>query len=124
VLVVDDEKMVRTVLALGLRSAGFAVWQAAGGREALEVYAENRDQIDVVLLDVRMPEMDGPQTFAALKELNAEVRCCFVSGDPGEYTVEGLLALGAVAYVSKPFSLAEVEKLVRQAAHATGVGVD
>ena len=49
--------------------------------------------------------------------------CCFISGDPGQYTVEGLLASGAVAYVSKPFSLAEVERLVRQAAQATAVGV-
>jgi CheY-like chemotaxis protein len=115
VLVVDDEPTVRMVLNLCLRSAGFAVWQAAGGREALEVYRARRAEIDVVLLDVRMPHLDGPRTFAALREINPEVRCCFMSGDAGEYTVGELLAAGAVGFLSKPFRVADVEALVRQA---------
>jgi CheY-like chemotaxis protein len=115
VLVVDDEATVRTLLALCLCSAGFPVWQAAGGREALDLYAARRKDIDLVLLDVRMPGLDGPRTFMALRQLDPEVRCCFMSGDPGAYSVEELLTSGAVGYLSKPFRLAEVEALLRRA---------
>jgi CheY-like chemotaxis protein len=46
------------------------VWLAAGGQEALDLYQRHREAIDVVLLDVRMPGLDGPQTLAALRALN------------------------------------------------------
>jgi CheY-like chemotaxis protein len=115
VLVVDDEPIVRNVLTLCLRSVGFAIWQAGDGYEALESYRVRREEIDVVLLDVRMPGLNGPRTFAALREINPEIRCCFMSGDAGEYTVGELLAAGAVGFLAKPFRVAEVEALVRQA---------
>ena len=115
VLVVDDDATVRNLLALCLRSEGFTIWQAASGGEALDVYAARRNDIDLVLLDVRMPGLDGPRTFAALRQFDPEVRCCFMSGDLGAYTVEELLASGAVGYLSKPFHLAEVEALIRRA---------
>jgi CheY-like chemotaxis protein len=118
VLVIDDEPTVRTVLALCLRSAGFAVLQAASGREGLEQYRTRRAEIDLVLLDVRMPGLDGPRTFTALRELDPAVRCCFMSGDAGDYTVGQLLATGALGFLSKPFRVAEVEALVRQAVSA------
>jgi len=77
VLVVDDEHMVRILLQLGLERNGFYVWLAADGREALELYEKNRQHVAVVLLDVRMPGMDGPQTLDALRALNPEVLVCF-----------------------------------------------
>ena len=115
VLVIDDEATVRTLLALCLRSAGFTVWQAANGREGLELYRARPAEIDLVLLDVRMPGLDGPRTFAALREIDPEVRCCFMSGDSGDYTVGELLAAGAIGFLSKPFRVAEVEELVKEA---------
>ncbi len=120
VLVVDDEKIVRGFLALGLRSAGFAIWQADSGLQALELYRAHRDEIDVVLLDVRMPGMNGAQTFAALRELDPAVPCCFMSGDPGDVSISALLARGAAGFVAKPFSVADVTALVRKAARPAG----
>jgi CheY-like chemotaxis protein len=116
VLVVDDEDSVRGVLDIGMRQQGFAVWLAADGREALEVYRRHGGAIDVVLVDVRMPGRDGPQTLAALREVNPEVRCCFMSGDLGGYTEEGLRNLGAAALFRKPFRLAEVSRVLRELA--------
>ena len=60
ILVVDDEAGVLRVLDLVLRQQGFAVWPAAGGVEAVELYRRHREAIDVVLLDVCMPGLDGP----------------------------------------------------------------
>jgi CheY-like chemotaxis protein len=91
-----------------MRQQGFAVWLAAGGGEALDLYRRHRRAIDVVLMDVRMPGLDGPQTLAAIQELNPQVRCCFMSGGLGSYTERGLRDLGAAALIGKPFRLAEV----------------
>jgi CheY-like chemotaxis protein len=118
ILVADDEKCVRDVLDCGMRHQGFEVWLAADGREALDLYRRHSEAIDVVLLDVRMPGRDGPQTLTALQELNPQVRCCLMSGDLGEYTENGLLDLGAVMVIPKPFRLAEVTQLVWELASA------
>jgi CheY-like chemotaxis protein len=59
--------------------------------------------VDLVLLDVRMPELDGPQTLAALRKENPTLRCCLISGHSGTYTREQLLSLGAEHYFNKPF---------------------
>jgi DNA-binding response OmpR family regulator len=115
-LIVDDEWHVRGMLEAGLRQEGFAVWTAATGQEALELYRIHGEVIDVVLLDVRMPDLDGPQTLAALRDHSPQVRCCFMSGDLGGYTMEGLRSAGAVDVLQKPFPLREVARRLRDLA--------
>jgi two-component system, OmpR family, response regulator len=116
ILIVDDEFSLRHMLNIGMRQQGFAVWVAAGGQEALELYRCHHESIDVVLLDVRMPGLDGPRTLAALRELNPQVRCCFMSGDPGSYTEAALRDVGAAAVLPKPFHLAEVGRMLLEVA--------
>jgi CheY-like chemotaxis protein len=113
VLVVDDWEPLRRIACSWLRRTGFAVW-AASGREAADLYRKHRTAIDVVLLDVRVPGHDGPETPAILRELDASVRCCFMSGDTGKYSEERLREMGAVAVFQKPFRMSELtEQLVR-----------
>ena len=112
ILAVDDEEGVRDLLNTSLRRDGFAVWVAANGEEALGLYWHHGQDIDVVLMDVRTPGLDGPQTLAALQVLNPRIRCCFMSGDLGSYTEEGLRSLGAAAVLRKPCRLAEVAQVL------------
>jgi len=122
ILVVDDEASMRGMLNIGMREQGFAVWAATGGQEALDLYQRHHESIDVVLMDVRMPGLDGPQTLAALQAVNPQVRCCFMSGDLGSYTEERLKGLGAAAIHWKPFPLDEVARSLWQLA-GNGDGV-
>lgn len=115
-LVADDEGEVRDVLNDGLRREGFSVWLAADGQEALEQYRNHCETIDVVLLDVRMPGLDGPQTLAALQEMTPQICCCFMSGYLGSYTEENLRNLGAATVFAKPFRLAEVAHVLGELA--------
>jgi CheY-like chemotaxis protein len=108
ILVVDDDAAVRFLLDVGLRQYGFAVLQAADGEEALQVYQQERAEIDLVLLDIRMPGLDGPQTLDALVHMNPQVRCCFMTGHAGSYSHAELLQLGAERVFAKPFQLAEL----------------
>jgi CheY-like chemotaxis protein len=70
----------------------------------------------VLVLDVQLPPgQDGPETLAALRTLNPDVGVVFMSGDPGNYSEEQLLALGAVQFLPKPFGPAELARAVRLA---------
>jgi len=108
VLVVDDEEAVREVLCFGLRKRGFRVRHASDGRGALKTYWRHREEIDVVLLDVRMPGLDGPQTLIRLRGLSTRIHACFITGDLGGYAEQTLLDLGAVAIFRKPLSTIDV----------------
>jgi DNA-binding response OmpR family regulator len=101
---------------VALRHNGFAVWLAADGELALELYRQHHREITVVLLDVRMPGWDGPQTLAALRDIDPQVRCCFMTGHVGSYDDADLQKLGAVHTFKKPFRLAEVIDRIRKLA--------
>jgi DNA-binding response OmpR family regulator len=114
VLVIDDDAGIRAFLRDGLRAAGFAVWPAADGREGVAVYRNHSSAIDLVLLDVRMPGWDGPETLTEIRALAPDLPCCFMSGDIGKYTEEELLGRGAVALFRKPFHYRELVVQLRQ----------
>jgi CheY-like chemotaxis protein len=79
----------------------------------------------VALLDVLMPEMDGPQVLAALRRLCPALRWCFMTGGPGPYSEKALLCSGAARVFRKPFALADVIETVCRLAHRARVaGVD
>jgi len=122
VLVVDDEHLVRIMVQLGLERNGYDVWLASDGREAIDLYRKHRENIAVVLLDLRMPGLDGPQTLDALRELNPEVVACFMSGAGGAYQPEELRQHGAAYVIAKPFLLDDLANILRLLAN--GVPAD
>jgi CheY-like chemotaxis protein len=121
ILIGDDMALILTLLKFELESRGFAVWLAVDGDDALDLYRRHRDEIDLVLLDVQMPGLDGPHTLEALQRFNPDVVACFMSGNTGSYTEEELLDRGAARVFSKPFRPAEVADLLEG---AFGSGTD
>lgn len=122
VLVVDDDAAILLLLEIALRERGFTVWKAANGEDALALYRLHRGEIVLVLLDVRMPILDGPQTAAALRQLEPELCFCFMSGHSGPYRHEQLLELGAARVFDKPFKLAELLRTIDRLAEESQVG--
>jgi CheY-like chemotaxis protein len=107
-LVVDDEAVLRSVLALALPRWGFEVLQAANGPEAVEIYRRQAETIDLILMDVNMPGPSGPETFDEIRAFDPEVRCCFMTGCLGNYSGEELRERGALGVLDKPFDLADL----------------
>ncbi len=113
ILLVDDDDVVRTVLEVGLRVIGLHVYAVGGGEEAIRVFAHHQDQIALVLLDVCMPGLDGPQTLLALRRIKPTLRACFITGHPGNYTLEELRQLQVERIFPKPLPLLELATSLR-----------
>jgi len=112
ILIVDDDPAVRDVVHFGMKRRGLRAWTAMDGSSAVELYRRHREEIDAVLLDVRMPGMDGPQTLVELQKMQPRIRCCFMSGDLGGYSEESLLEMGASKVFRKPFLTSDVAEAI------------
>ena len=109
VLVADDEAGVRSVARRVLERAGFRVCVAVDGREAVEVFAAQRDQIRAVLLDMSMPRLCGDEVLSALRELVPDVRVVLTSGFDPAGELEG------VTFLAKPWTPQELLAALREA---------
>ena len=110
-LVVEDEPSIRELLATSLKFAGFEVYTAADGGEAIEV--AEREQPDLVVLDVMLPDMDGFAVTKKLRDRGRLMPIVFVTArDSVDDKVAGL-TVGGDDYVTKPFSLEEVVARIR-----------
>jgi len=116
VLVVDDEAGLREMMAEALAGQGARVETAAGGREALEVLA--RVPVDVLVLDVRMPDVSGPDLWAQINQTNPALarRTVFCTGDVIGAETHDLIAATGCPSVSKPFEWARFFETVAEAA--------
>lgn len=122
VLVVDEYPEIVTYLQSVLGQLGHTVWPAGSGAEALAQFREHRDEIDIALLDGLMPGMDGPETLAALRAVEPALPCCFMTGNPGRYTAEELLALGVAYVFPKPLAVARIDEVLRGLASGPPTG--
>ncbi|MCE9567156.1 MAG: response regulator [Planctomycetes bacterium] len=117
VLIVDDEDTLRVILTRELRRRGFDVYSTGSGAEAAEMYCRSSTRIDVVLMDVNLPGMSGPDTLDAILAVDPLVRCCFMTADDQPGRRATLLACGAAAVFGKPFaSVQELCETLKQIA--------
>ena len=86
---------------------------AASGREAIDIYTRHTDAVDLIALDMIMPEMNGRATFEELKKINADVRVLLVSGYSLNKQVEEMLELGCNGFIQKPFDIIELSRALR-----------
>src|SRR5262245_3147037 len=115
ILVVDDESPARALLYIGLRRANFLVAQAQSGAEAVELLCRQPDEFAIVLLDVCMPGLDGPQTLIALRAINPQVRFCFLNHAGSGYSRKELLDLGAAFVFQKPLRVGTIAPMLQHA---------
>ena len=113
VLVVDDEKSMRDLLAITLQKAGYAVTLAEGGAAAME--AIRRDPFDAIITDLRMPKVDGLQVLRCAKDLSPDTAVIMVTAMASTETAVEAMKLGAYDYITKPFKLDEVNLIIKNA---------
>lgn len=112
ILLVDDEEINRRVGKDLLESLGYSVIIAEGGLTALELYAEHCDQIDLVFLDMIMPDMNGSDVFLGLREKNKQCKVLVTSGYTSGEDVNNMLKNGLSGFIKKPYKISELSLLI------------
>jgi len=108
ILIVDDDESVNNFLVKFLQRKGYAAVQSVGtGKEALEVI--KKEDIKLVLLDIKLPDMNGIEILRKIKEVKKDIDVIMITGFPEEDTAKEALKLGAYDYIMKPFDLAYLE---------------
>jgi len=114
VLFVDDEDMIIEVAGDLLEQLGYKVLTARSGKEAIEIYEENKEGIDIVILDMIMPDMSGSEVYDRIKDINPKVKVLLSSG----YTIDGaaseIMNRGCNGSIQKPFKIGELSQKLRE----------
>ncbi len=114
ILLVDDENMIIDVEKQMLEMMGYKVLTAKSGKEAIVIYKQNMDKIDMVVLDMIMPDIGGSEVYDGLKKINPEIKVLLSSG----YSIDGLateiLNQGCNGFIQKPFSINKLSHKLRK----------
>jgi PAS domain S-box-containing protein len=110
ILLVDDDVTVLEVGGMMLQRLGYDVVEAGSGKEAVALYEEKRETIDLVILDMIMPELGGGATFDQIKQINPGVKVLLSSGYSREGQANEIMARGCRGFIQKPFTLEELSQ--------------
>ncbi|MBT8342696.1 MAG: PAS domain S-box protein [Desulfatitalea sp.] len=113
ILLVDDEQYIIDVARLMLEGLGYQLLIADNGSEAVRLFTEHRDEIDLVILDMVMPGMDGEAVFAALRTIAPGVKVVLASGYYVMEQAQALLKDGASDFLQKPFNMRQLSSKIR-----------
>jgi CheY-like chemotaxis protein len=114
VLLVDDEPKVLDICERFLKTLGYSVLTARDGFEALETYERNKESIDLAVIDMIMPGMNGRELFDQLRRIEPSLRALVSTGYSLEGEVSDLIGRGCKGYIQKPFSIRVLAKEIRR----------
>ena len=114
VLLVDDEERILTVGREICKALGYGVITTGSGKEALSVYKEKKEEINLVVLDMIMPEMNGLETFLELKKYNPDIKVLLSTGYSIDEKAQEMLNQGCKGYILKPYSVIDFSHKVRE----------
>ena len=115
ILVVDDEELVRNVASKMLGKLGYQVVCCNDGLQATDYYREHAGNIDLVILDMIMPGLNGKEAFTAMRTINPQVRILLASGYSIDVDTEAMMTQGLQGFISKPFRLESLAEMVAEA---------
>ncbi len=114
ILLIDDEKMVRETGAMMLEKLGYSALSASSGKAAIGIYEEKKDNIDMIILDMIMPDLGGEQTYDRLRKINPHVKVLLSSGYSMNDQAEKILKRGCNGFIQKPFTMEELSAKLRE----------
>jgi signal transduction histidine kinase/ActR/RegA family two-component response regulator len=113
ILIAEDEEVIREMAQLGLESKGYRVFAAPDGAAALALYREHADEISLVIADMVMPRISGPELVTRLRDINPDVRVVVSSGYSHDLEGKKMLENGCLGYVQKPYSTDKLHETIR-----------
>ncbi len=113
ILLVDDEEMILKVGERMLRKLGYNVIVAKGGKQAVELFGVNGENIDLVILDMIMPEVNGEEVFKVIRRVNPDIKVLLSSGYSADGEARKILDQGCSGFIQKPFDLKELSAKIK-----------
>ena len=114
VLIIDDEELVIEICEMMLLRLGNRVFKANSGFEALNIFEDHKNQIDLVILDMYMPEMNGQQLVGELRQIDHRVKVLLSSGGLTDLEEKEIINRGFNGFIRKPYSMNSLsEKMVK-----------
>lgn len=114
ILIVDDQETIWDFLIEALQELGYSVLLAENGLDAVEIYKNNPNEVDLVLLDMIMPKLGGHKTFYQIKSIDPNAKILLSSGYVSEEEVHDLLDQGADGFLPKPHRIKELVTEMRR----------
>jgi signal transduction histidine kinase len=114
ILIVDDEPMIIVMLKDHLEELGCKILSAENGRQAVDMLRKKRDEIDLIILDINMPVMNGAEAYREFLKIKPDVRVLVSSGYVLDEDTREILSLGAQGFLQKPFRLEKVETKIME----------
>ena len=114
ILLVDDEKAILEACASMLERLGYRVMVARGGNEAIEIYQKHQAEIDLVILDIIMPDLSGGDVFDHLLKISPDVRVLLSSGYSIEDQAAEIMGRGCDGFIQKPYQLEQLHRSIRE----------
>ncbi|MEX1350485.1 MAG: response regulator [Desulfobacterales bacterium] len=114
ILLVDDEEMILKIGKELIEKVGYQVITASNGKKALEIYQRDQNKIDMVILDMTMPDMSGGETYSLLKEINPSIKTLLSSGYSINGKAQAILNDGYSGFIQKPFNLTHLSHKIRK----------
>jgi two-component system cell cycle sensor histidine kinase/response regulator CckA len=118
ILLVEDDDTFRQIGTECLRELGYSVVGARDGIEAIEIFSVMKEEVDLVILDLTMPRMNGRDALARMREMVPDVKVLVTSGHHGDQEVREVMALGACGFIGKPYRLDGMGLAIRAALEA------
>jgi signal transduction histidine kinase/CheY-like chemotaxis protein len=113
ILLIDDEEIIIDIGEQILKRLGYRALMARSGKKAIEIYQANKNKIDIVILDMIMPDMGGGETYDRLKKINPEIKVLLSSG----YSIDGqaseIMNRGCNGFIQKPFNVEQLAMKIR-----------
>jgi PAS domain S-box-containing protein len=114
ILLVDDEALIVDVSKKMIEGLGYEVLPAKSGDEALKIYQRSYDRIDIVILDMIMPYLNGGEVYKLMKEINPEVKVLLSSGYSLNGQAESIMERGCNGFIQKPFDVVQLSQKIRE----------
>jgi len=114
ILIIDDEEMIVDVAAQMLEGLGYSVQTVTSGRRGINIFEQDKERIDLVILDMIMPDIGGKETFKELLRLKPSVKVLLSSGYSLDGQAKVIMDGGCRGFIQKPFTTMELSKKVRE----------
>ena len=114
ILIVDDEVVILSTLENILENLGYKVSTGSNGQEAVNVYEENYQDIDLIIMDMMMPKMNGKEAIINMRKINPSCQVIMTSGFIKDADLNEVISMGLIEFIRKPYRLLELNQVIEK----------